>query len=566
MPKTATWGDPRDYFDNGMPFELDPLSKPTSSNPEQGIKLPWSVARKVKVDSTDDKPDSALTCGACRTNSPDDCNCGIVQIAFTQPSGANSSVCNTAYQDPLYSSLCLEWYVPKGIPPTRGGWQVRFSFDEGAVYPIPTSTDDFAVTRRGVSDNRELVQARMTVNALVRYEASPEWFSSLERPLQLASRRGTLVSDVYLSEAQTPYEGQVITARVGNVVNGQSGGIVIRVRDRNEDDFVDILPLDDPGMPNGAVLRPEVFDASGKRCHARVHNIRLGPGRNLFQRTLEWTPTAQQIGRHRICFVARSYPAISVPQSIRQNVLEQPDSYYCCDSWCPYQNQQVTYDSIYPAGTMESRSARCFFVDVIAPIPVFDPPVGGSFLNPGNNEYMNFRAGCTESVFFAVRDSSVDSFNQIGGPTPYEVEVVKAGGNFPPGLTLGQAECPAGAGEGTNCYEVKWKPTLADAQGGFEACFAAVDAAGVTGENPLRRCYNIRVKKCQYCVSKGENGEAGDTFASVGAGFGLDWLLLYMANPTIRDPTDLAHGTVINLGVVYKVGESKPPQGNPPSD
>lgn len=268
---------------------------------------------------------------------------------------------------------------------------------------------------------------------------------------------------------------------------------------------------------------------------------------------------ASRHSRSQVCFEATSYPATSVPALIRANVKEQPDSYYCCDNWCPYQNQAVSYTSLYPPGTMSSRTARCFYIDVIKPVPVFDPPNdlanGGGFLNPGHGSFLNFRAGCTESVFFAVRDTSVDAYAAAEGTRPYEVEVKFVGGNMPPGMSLRQAsECPAGAGPRTSCFELRWTPTVADAQGGFEACFAAVDVAGVTSGNPLqRRCYGIRVKKCQYCVSKGENGQPGDTFASIGAGFGLDWLLLYMANPTIRDPTNLAHGSVINLGVVYKV-------------
>lgn len=203
-----------------------------------------------------------------------------------------------------YNALCLEWYVPKGVAPARGGWQVQFTYFEGALRPSP-AVDDFATVPFGSTyDSRAIREmstaAEVTVNTLVRYESSPEWFSSRERPLQLASRAGTIVSKVYFSEAQTPFEGQTIIGRVGVMVNAENGGIVIRVRDRNEDDFVDILPIDDPGMPNGAALYPEVFNAAGKKCHAKIHNIPLGPGRPLFQRTFQWTPTADQIGRHKV--------------------------------------------------------------------------------------------------------------------------------------------------------------------------------------------------------------------------------------------------------------------------
>ena len=55
------------------------------------------------------------------------------------------------------------------------------------------------------------------------------------------------------SLAECPDPDTVIWTQVGKAVVQ-----FFRARDRNKDDAVDIVPADDPGLPNGAALVPEL--------------------------------------------------------------------------------------------------------------------------------------------------------------------------------------------------------------------------------------------------------------------------------------------------------------------
>jgi len=564
QPRLDTWGDPpKDYFDLGLPFALSQSQAPVLAGADYRlIELPEGVVRRVPVTSSTPRPQEAVSCGLCSASG--DCNCAIVRVEFV--SAGNASQCNTGLAgDAALHRLCTEWYVPPGVGGQRGGWQIVFTYTEVATLPSQAATGDYSghtPPLQGLGDNRPMLNADVQVRALVRYEASPEWFSRTEYPLFIAARETSpgvnlaVFQGVYFSEAKTPYEGKRLAARAGVAVSDSDvagAGIEVLVRDRNIDDYVDIVSMDDPGMPNGAELSPPAFGAGGSRCHAKVHDIVLPNGQLLYKKTFRWVPGAGQTGSHRVCFEAVSYPREAVSEAKRANVIQQEDDYYCCSSsWCPF--GPGAFDaSVYPPGTQRTRTPRCFVIDVLPPKPDFDPPVGGAFLNPENNADLNFRAGCTESIYFAVKDTGVGSatFAYDRAPLPYDVKVILDGGSPPDDLAvlgpLGPDECHPASGEGTACYALRWKAKLSSSEG-YEACFAAVDVAGVTqGADMKRRCYRIRVKKCQYCVSEGE------TFASVGADFGIDWLLMYMANPTVRNPDTLPPGTVVNLGVVYEV-------------
>ena len=62
-------------------------------------------------------------------------------------------------------------------------------------------------------------------------------------------------------------------------------------------------------------------------------------------------------------------------------------------------------------------------------------------------------------------------------------------------------------------------------------------------------CLAVKVQKCQYCAQE------GDSLMSIAASFNSDWLHLYTANPTLRDPDHISAGTVVNTGVLYEVRE-----------
>lgn len=60
---------------------------------------------------------------------------------------------------------------------------------------------------------------------------------------------------------------------------------------------------------------------------------------------------------------------------------------------------------------------------------------------------------------------------------------------------------------------------------------------------------SVKVQKCKYCAQDGES------LSNIAADLNTDWLHLYTANPTVRDPDHLPSGTVVNTGVLYEVRE-----------
>jgi len=80
----------------------------------------------------------------------------------------------------------------------------------------------------------------------------------------------------------------------------------------------------------------------------------------------------------------------------------------------------------------------------------------------------------------------------------------------------------------------------------YRVCMKASDA-NVYARETL--CYLIKVRKCQYCL------QPGQTMRSVAQDFDLDFLELYLANPSLTRPDHLPPYTVLTTGALYDVRE-----------
>ena len=165
------------------------------------------------------------------------CNCLQVTLSL---SGVGRSCPNVLCPAALANQsalrlLCLDWWVPRAR-----GWTVSAVLAERS----PLYTGFLA---GGWPTGGEVPEA---VQAVMGYEASPEWLGPADAPYASA-----------FTCAAVSYQQDVGVADglVYVVVPGAELVAMLRARDRNLGDATDVLPLDDPGLPNGARLCPAVF-------------------------------------------------------------------------------------------------------------------------------------------------------------------------------------------------------------------------------------------------------------------------------------------------------------------
>ena len=367
---------------------------------------------------------------------------------------------------------------------------------------------------------------------------------------------------------------------------GDSGGTNHRIkftaRDRNKDDAVNIVPADDPGLPNGAELIPPLTESAAPRTNADTTAPRL------YSRTLEFKPRASQVNEQgfRVCMKARSYPSGLSPDYkidedemdlYRQqvgNTLETTDYVHCNVSsgyTCPptMWMDRCVLIKVPPAkiefGCCDSSqdpncppSSTCTEDDYgvgrrLGPMTSDRSDKGGT---------LEFTAGdtsCSEIVELEARDVWVcpDAADLCPSKYSVNIELDTSTGNAIDSDVPSEFKLVTPSGSATNPSPkkiVQWTPRPGEDERleGYQACIIAKANLG-DGSDPSdlgiqRRCFTIRVRKCKYCLKPDE------TLADVGRRFQVDWLQIYMANPHISTPDNVPRQwATINTGVYYKV-------------
>jgi hypothetical protein len=115
----------------------------------------------------------------------------------------------------------------------------------------------------------------------------------------------------------TPFaaiEGSVdMRARLVHAFVGNERVITFRAQDPNKEDWVEILFMADPGLPNGAVPGPTTCTATFETASG-VHEPQRTGQCSSVQRSLAWTPMADDANRTiRVCATPRDNSTLCVP-------------------------------------------------------------------------------------------------------------------------------------------------------------------------------------------------------------------------------------------------------------
>ena len=103
--------------------------------------------------------------------------------------------------------------------------------------------------------------------------------------------------------------------------------------------------------------------------------------------------------------------------------------------------------------------------------------------------------------------------------------------------------------------EFTWSPLPRDAGKLVTLCFVLSNVVtnplrpdfALTQVSRLRRCVRMRVPLCVY------KAQQGDTVRSVARKFNTNWRTLFMLNPEIGHPNQVAAGLIMRIGSIYKV-------------
>jgi len=521
-----------EQFTSGLPFYN--IAKDTN------LESFRNLGRGISPDATYPKWDKQVWNAKFTPNANDNANCLegysncqgiIINFNLTLPDpwlGAGGlgwqAICPLAFDkgieggkgiDPQYRFLCTEWWVPYGR-----GWPIQTKFKETLSCTASTSS------------------VETTYRAKIGYEARPEWYSVAEAPTKQAANAGNAGTG---SDANCPAPDTVIWTQVGKPVESS-----FRARDRNKDDAVDILPADDPGLPNGAKLFPAL--------PARARNVTLSDTTRprLYERLFTFTPTPSQVNsEYRVCMKARSYRHEETPLQ------------FAVDSQQAYERQLGETIQTMPYQTCDPGSGscpptmwvdRCIFVNVAPPEMEFgcSPDLDTSCIDDdylpgkrlGAEATLEFTAGdtvCSDVIELEARDVWKCPQN-TGCPGKYDVDIYldREMSDVPEGFKL--------LPEGKTAHKtVSWTPSPGKDERleGYQACFVASDYYGIS---KVTRCYTVRVRKCKYCL------QADETLADVGRRFQVDWLQIYMANPHIPTPDNVPRSlATVNTGVFYDV-------------
>lgn len=440
-----------------------------------------------------------------------------------QPGVTWDQVCPSAFEDQgidaSYRFLCTEWWVPYGR-----GWPFHVSLKE-----TPCAYADQSVDTE--------------YRAKIGYEARPEWYSNSEAPFKKAADAGDVGAG---SAADCPDPDTVIWTQVGSTVESY-----FRARDRNKDDAVDIVPADDPGLPNGAILFPAL--------PARARNVTTQDTTRprLYERIFTFTPEPSQVDQtYRVCMKARSYRHEATPLQFQ---VDSEEAYLRqlgdTVETMPYQTcADPSSGTCPPTMWMD----RCVFVKVAPPEIEFgcspdiasatcddaDYAPGGRLSEGATLEFTAGDTACSDTITLEARDVwQCPDVATLGlCPPSYNSDIYldREASTVPDSFVV----VPEGKSPQKS---VRWTPTAGkdETLEGYKACFIAADHFGMS---KTTRCFVVKVRKCKYCLPPGE------TLADVGRRFQVDWLQIYMANPHISTPDNVPRTIpTINTGVFYSV-------------
>lgn len=312
----------------------------------------------------------------------------------------------------------------------------------------------------------------------------------------------------------------------------------VTAEDKNKDidEDVIIFVMEDPGVPNGAVVEDNVCPPP-----AMVDGVPTPVRCNPVSRTFRWTPAKGQEGKvYRVCFIARD-------------------------------NKNNCQDGGYFS---QPRDNPCIDIEVFQPQPKWGGEGTGM---PQNGRNFDAFVGCTH-----VHTLTCEDAEQAENTPGYSIEIANTT-PLPQGASMSPCRGDPNAGEGANPSSVckrnfSWKPARGQEGHRYSVCYSCFDVGcnavlhdtvAAQGRNQMHLpsmnytnlvCVNIHVVRCKYCVGE------GDTLHYINKFYHLDtnWMRIWNANGNqvgtghaaepIHDPDMVLHDSqVINIGPIYRV-------------
>jgi len=358
-------------------------------------------------------------------------------------------------------------------------------------------------------------------------------------------------------------------------------------KNRDVDEEVTIFVMEDPGIPNGAVVEPDVCPEPAM-LEGVLQPVRCNP----VSRTFRWSPTDDQVGKtYKICFIARdnkencqaggyfsqtqTNPCVEIsvqsPEPNWSGDTPEDGHVFIANVGCTHTHsaqcsdapkEQAGYDmrvstvGAIPAGAhTESCHARAGL-----PEPAADDggSYGASYGSYGGSygasygSYYRRRAVQQEAEDYSDYSDPADSTGSEY--SEYSDAAVSTG------LDNSYSDAEHVDGVLSTCrMDFTWKPSRGQEGHDYFVCYACSDV-GCSATPMARsstRCVMIHVERCRYCV------QDGDTLHSINKYYHLDsnWLRLWnsngntgLDNQPVNDPDlILSEEQILNIGPVYTV-------------
>ena len=317
--------------------------------------------------------------------------------------------------------------------------------------------------------------------------------------------------------ASSPVEAETVTPIVQVKVGKQFSWTFV-AQDPNVEDTVQILILDDPGMP--AQMRAgiteclprsgagDMFAAGDTGWSTQIPTKMVGKSSQCSKAKLDltWTPPEEASGQtFKVCAVAKDFSTACAGIADAERATSR--------GWL--------------------GEVQCMELVVSAPVIVFDTEL---------QEIDSF-VGCMTRVKLVAKDMSSGR---------YDVKILIAEA-LPAGGHLTKEE----VGVGSVTQYMEWVPQRGMEGQKFRTCFTAIDANEIQQPtDPV--CYTFTVQKCQYCL------DGKDTLSLLMKDFGLDtnWLRVWLHNGNSHWPE--ATPRVDNPDLIMS-SHAAFPQGHPDS-
>ncbi|EKX37229.1 hypothetical protein GUITHDRAFT_116645 [Guillardia theta CCMP2712] len=312
---------------------------------------------------------------------------------------------------------------------------------------------------------------------------------------------------------------------------GRQVAFSMRARDPNSGDDVEIVTLEDPGLPTASQLTPSscvsITTPSGQ-------NVSGGPGSCVEAvRQLRWTPMGGEDGRvYRFCFLAKDSSSICLQTF--PHLLSSP-------------SRLATSRGFYGL-------PHCVKVEVQPAIVSWSNETIAS----SQGTVVAAHVGCQERYYFFASSDH------------YLVEILPSSSTpLLDGMTLLSSSSLLSTATQT---VLQWSPPIGTegsvtrmcmvlrARGFGGGAFGDPQTIYAGGGGGGERCLVIHVQRCKYCIATGETLLSQMRFFLPG----MNWLRLWAVNgnedgdprtPTIEDPFFVAtdgNSTVLNVGMIYR--------------